>query len=164
MPPPAATEAAARLWTARVARSSSIHWPGEYPPTLPTPHFSWFRKTRFIRGRVRELKNAHNSVTVQNRTHVHMNFFLSQRPRKSPPAVMSTRRETPCVSYIFFILPFWFLRTVTIPCVFVSLFVGCFIAYLCYYNKLNLFHAWYFIQAQAILMWPGHTANKIISV
>ena len=28
-----------------------------------------------MRGRVRELKNVHNSVTVQNRTHVHMNFF-----------------------------------------------------------------------------------------
>jgi len=26
-----------------------------------------------------------------------MNFFLSQRPRKSPPAVMSTSRETPCI-------------------------------------------------------------------
>jgi len=32
-------------------------------------------KTRFTRGRVRELKNGHNSVTVQNRTHVSMNFF-----------------------------------------------------------------------------------------
>src|SRR5215469_14220633 len=30
---------------------------------------------RFTRGRVRELKNAHNSVTVQNRTHVYMNIF-----------------------------------------------------------------------------------------
>ena len=30
---------------------------------------------RFTRGRVRELKNSHNSVTVQNRTHVYMNFF-----------------------------------------------------------------------------------------
>ena len=30
---------------------------------------------RFTRGRVRELKNGHNSVTVQNRTHVYMNFF-----------------------------------------------------------------------------------------
>ena len=30
---------------------------------------------RFTRGRVRELKNAHNSVTVQNRTHVYVNFF-----------------------------------------------------------------------------------------
>jgi hypothetical protein len=30
---------------------------------------------RFTRGRVRELKNAHNSVTVQNRIHVYMNFF-----------------------------------------------------------------------------------------
>ena len=32
-------------------------------------------KTRFTRGRVRELKNGHNSVTFQNRTHVYMNFF-----------------------------------------------------------------------------------------
>ena len=31
--------------------------------------------TLFTRGRVRELKNGHNSVTVQNRTHVYMNFF-----------------------------------------------------------------------------------------
>jgi hypothetical protein len=30
---------------------------------------------RFTRGRVPGLKNGHNSVTVQNRTHVHMNFF-----------------------------------------------------------------------------------------
>jgi len=29
----------------------------------------------FTRGRVRELKNVHNSVTVQNQTHVYMNFF-----------------------------------------------------------------------------------------
>ena len=36
---------------------------------------NWFRKMRFTRGRVWELKNAHNSVTVQNRTHVYMNFF-----------------------------------------------------------------------------------------
>ena len=46
MPPPAATQAAAR-----------------------------FRNTRFTQGRVRESKNAHNFVTVQNRTHVYMNFF-----------------------------------------------------------------------------------------
>ena len=30
---------------------------------------------RFTRGCVRELKNGHNSVTVQNRTHVYVNFF-----------------------------------------------------------------------------------------
>ena len=30
---------------------------------------------RFTRGHVRELKNGHNSVTVQNQTHVYMNFF-----------------------------------------------------------------------------------------
>ena len=52
----------------------------------PTPTFPAFLvcvesmtspavKTRFTRGRVRELKNGHNSVTVQNRTHVYMNFF-----------------------------------------------------------------------------------------
>ena len=32
-------------------------------------------KTRFTRGRIRELKNGLNSVTVQNRTHVYMKFF-----------------------------------------------------------------------------------------
>ena len=32
-------------------------------------------KMRFTRGGVRELKNGHNSVPVQNRTHVYMNFF-----------------------------------------------------------------------------------------
>ena len=52
----------------------------------PTPTFPAFLvcvesmtppavQTRFTRGRVRELKNCHNSVTVQNRTHVYMNFF-----------------------------------------------------------------------------------------
>ena len=30
---------------------------------------------RFTRGHVWELKNAHNSVTVQNQTHVYMKFF-----------------------------------------------------------------------------------------
>ena len=44
-------------------------------------------QTQFIRGRVRELKNAHNSVTVQNRTHVYMNFLII-KPWKSPPAIM----------------------------------------------------------------------------
>ena len=43
------------------------------------------------------IKSAHNSVTVQNRTHVYMNFFWSKRPRKSLPAVMSSSRETPCI-------------------------------------------------------------------
>ena len=32
-------------------------------------------ETRFTRGHVRELKNGHNSITIQNRTHVYMNFF-----------------------------------------------------------------------------------------
>jgi len=54
---------------------------------------------QFTRGRVQELKNAHNSVTIQNRTHVYMNFF-DHRPRKSPPSVMSTSHETPCI-YVY---------------------------------------------------------------
>ena len=88
------TQAASRLWTVRVARCS---FRKRYATKLSTSPASWFRKTRFTRGRVRELKNAHNSVTVQNRTHVYTNFFWSQRPRKSHPAVMSTSRETPCI-------------------------------------------------------------------
>jgi hypothetical protein len=55
------------------------------------------RKTRFTPERVREFKNGRNSVTVQIRTHDYINFFDTQRPRKSPPAVMSTSRETPCI-------------------------------------------------------------------
>ena len=43
------------------------------------------------------VSNGHNSVTVQNRTHVYMNFFWPQRPRKSPPEVMPWSRETPCI-------------------------------------------------------------------
>jgi hypothetical protein len=34
----------------------------------------WWQ-TRFTRGCVGEWKSGHNSVTVQNRTHVYMNFF-----------------------------------------------------------------------------------------
>ena len=50
-------------------------------PTFPAFHVSVESmtppavRTRFTRGRVRELKNGHNSVTVQNRTHVYMDFF-----------------------------------------------------------------------------------------
>ena len=44
-------------------------------PASTLPPASWSRKTWFTRGRVRQLKYAHNSVTVQNRTHIYMNFF-----------------------------------------------------------------------------------------
>jgi hypothetical protein len=71
MSPPAATQAAALLWTqptpsfpANLSFRSSV----EITRTL------WWQ-TRFTRGRVREGKSGHNSVTVQNRTHVNMNFF-----------------------------------------------------------------------------------------
>jgi len=43
-------------------------------PLLPSCVYT-AGKTRFTRGRVRELKNSHKSVTVPNRTHVYMNFF-----------------------------------------------------------------------------------------
>ena len=71
MPPPVATQAAARLWTAR----PELH---TYPLATKlaecmTPPAGSVR--RFTRGRVRELRNGHNSVTVQNQTHVSMNFF-----------------------------------------------------------------------------------------
>jgi hypothetical protein len=33
------------------------------------------RKSGSQKGVLRELKNAHNSVTVQNRAHVYMKFF-----------------------------------------------------------------------------------------
>jgi hypothetical protein len=72
MPPSAATQAAARLWIqrtpplpARLSHHSSV----EITRTL------WLQKW-FTRGRVREWKSGHNSVTVQNRTHVYMNFFV----------------------------------------------------------------------------------------
>jgi hypothetical protein len=120
-----------------VAGSCCIHWPGEYPPTSPSPHSlnisqvsrygnwtvcnlvgesggknnacnangkppSWVRhppagSVYAIHTRAcTELKNAHNFLTVQNRTRLYK-LFWSQRLRKSPPAVMSTSRETPCV-------------------------------------------------------------------
>ena len=84
MPPPAATQAAARLWSARV--TNPAHLPRIPPKCRDNGNFtvcSWLKlatndpascKTRFTRGRVQELKNGHNSVTVQNRTHVYMNF------------------------------------------------------------------------------------------
>ena len=83
MPPPAATQAAARLWTA--CAPGNTHFPhippmcrdNMTPPAVDAVH------TRACTG----IKNGHNSVTVQNRTYVYMNFFSSQRPRKSPPAV-----------------------------------------------------------------------------
>jgi hypothetical protein len=78
MPPPAATQAAARLWTARVP---SVEITGTALSVAgKNKRLSWVHEPpagslRFTRGRVRELKNGHYSVTVQNRTHVYMNFF-----------------------------------------------------------------------------------------
>jgi hypothetical protein len=38
-----------------------------------------------------------DSVFVQNLSHVYMNFFLSQRPMKSSPTVVSKSHESPCI-------------------------------------------------------------------
>ena len=71
MPLPAATQAAARLWTAH----PELHTDplATKLAECMTPPAGSVR--RFTRGCVQELKNGHNSVTVQNRTHVYMNFF-----------------------------------------------------------------------------------------
>ena len=78
MPPPAATQAAARLWTARVELSTP-----PFPACLryPTSVCSWLKiATRHLIDAVHTractgIKKGHNSVTVQNRTHVYMNVF-----------------------------------------------------------------------------------------
>jgi len=85
MPPPAATQAAAGLWTARVTNPPHLlRIPTKCRDNGNWTVCSWLKlaindpascKTRFTRGRVRESKNRHNSVTVQNRTHIYMNFF-----------------------------------------------------------------------------------------
>jgi len=71
MPPPAATQAATRLWTAR----PELHTDPLATKLAECMTSSAGSVRRFTRGRVRELKNGHNSVTVQNPTHVYMNFF-----------------------------------------------------------------------------------------
>jgi hypothetical protein len=71
MPPPAATQAAARLWT-----QPTLYFPARlsYRSSVEIKLTLWWQ-TRFTRGRVREWKSGHNSVTVQNRTHIYINFF-----------------------------------------------------------------------------------------
>ena len=120
MPPPAATQAAARLWTACV--TNPPHLP-RIPPKCRgngncticsslklatklaecmTPSAGSVRQ--FTRGRVRELKNGHNSVTVQNRTHVYTNFFhhkdLGNHPLQLCPKVV----KHPVYVYTYIIL------------------------------------------------------------
>ena len=90
MPPPAATQAAARLCSCVMQRQANTNPP--HLPRIPTKCrdngnctvCSWLKlatnnpascKMRFTRGRVRELKNGHNSVTIQDWTHVYMNVF-----------------------------------------------------------------------------------------
>jgi hypothetical protein len=72
MPPPAATQAAARLWTQPTPSFSASRL--SYRSSVEVTRTLWWQ-TRFTRWHVREWKSGHNSVTVQNRTHVYMNFF-----------------------------------------------------------------------------------------
>ena len=71
MPPPGASHAAARLWTARIA-SCSFRW-------LPVPSGSRSRSAtcdaRFTEGLLWQLKFTHNSVTFGNSTRIDINFF-----------------------------------------------------------------------------------------
>jgi len=103
MPPLAAKQAAARLWTVRA--------PGEYQPTPSNPAFlpsvEISCKTRFTQGRVRELKNGHNSVTVQNRKHVYMNFFhhkdLGNHLLQLCPKVVKHPVYSYCTNSVYFV-------------------------------------------------------------
>ena len=49
---------------------------------------------QFTGVRLRELADIHITTSVEKKTHVSRNFFLSQRSRKSPPNVISTTHET----------------------------------------------------------------------
>jgi hypothetical protein len=103
MPPPAATQAAARLWTAWICS-----WVGEsgcrnnaYNTSDKPP--SWVHHQsagsvspvhmRACMGikKFPELRNRPKSDTWL------YELFWSQRPRKSPPAARSSSRETPCI-------------------------------------------------------------------
>jgi len=64
---------------------SSVH----HPPAGSVTRFTW--------GRVRELINDHNSSNRPKSDDCLYELFWSQRPRKSPPAVMSASRETSCI-------------------------------------------------------------------
>jgi hypothetical protein len=70
MPPPAATQAAARLWT---QLTPPLPVPRSYSTSVEITKTLWWQ-TRFTRGRVGEWKSGSNSVTFQNRTHVYMKF------------------------------------------------------------------------------------------
>jgi hypothetical protein len=65
-------QAAARLWTARVA-SVELQSVVGLATRLAKQYAT--KVTRQLPGRVQELKNARNSVTVQNQKHVYWTFF-----------------------------------------------------------------------------------------
>jgi hypothetical protein len=71
MPPPAATQAAARLRTTRCSCSYRVVSDDVCGIQNATGQLIDAVHTRACTG----IKNAYNSVTVQNRTHVYVNFF-----------------------------------------------------------------------------------------
>ena len=87
MPPLAATQAAAKLWTARAARDQ-FQLTASYDVSGIHSEYMTHQLLDAVQTRACTGITAHNSVTVQNRTHVYMNFFDHKKPRKSPPAVM----------------------------------------------------------------------------
>jgi hypothetical protein len=42
-----------------------------------------------------QISNSHNTMTVLTWTHVYMNFYDYEGPRKSSPAVMSGNHKSP---------------------------------------------------------------------
>jgi hypothetical protein len=86
IPPPAATHDAFRLWTAPVV---TVRIPAGYRSCSVT------NDARFTEGRLRQLKNTHISVTVENRTPTNSNFFYNKNLKKQFPALTFTSRPTP---------------------------------------------------------------------
>ena len=90
------------------------------------------RKTQFTWGRLQELKNAHNSITIQNRTHVHMNFFCLKSHILSFPKVLQIPPESPCIYWSF---SFHFLLVLLEEYWRIWKFVVCTCTYTCWYCK-----------------------------
>ena len=53
-----------------------------------------------------QVSSGHNSVTIQNRTHVHMNFFCLESLILSHPKVVQIPPESPCMCVIMSLTDF----------------------------------------------------------
>ena len=80
MPLPTATHAATRLRTVRVMNSASCEQ-CELQPLAACSCSSWFKTSRRVTSEARftagsgQLKNTHNSATIENRTNTDINTF-----------------------------------------------------------------------------------------